>query len=157
MRLNHIQMSRKIAVEILRWQYYSPYDFYNNELTEEAVAEMMDGSHYAIYNRTKELIGFFCIGESAQVPVGRRYGIYERGNIDFGIGMNPQLVGQGHGYGFCTYILEWIKQCSPNKPIRLTVARFNERAVALYEKLGFQAKNTFSSDLADFITMVKQN
>lgn len=155
--LNHIKMDKKTALEILKWQYYPPYNFYNNDLTVETMAEMMNGFHYAIFNNSEELIGFFCIGQSAQVPVGHQYGAYEKDFIDMGLGIDPQLVGQGYGFEFCSSILKWINQYSPNAPIRLTVAIFNERAINLYRKLGFQQVDAFRTDLSDFITMVKNN
>ena len=42
-------------------------------------------------------------------------------------------------------------------PIRLTVAKFNLKAIHLYEKLGFVMENEFSTDFAEFITMIKKD
>ena len=43
-----------------------------------------------------DLVGFYCVGREARVP-----GIAPRDNvIDVGVGMNPALIGRGHGYGF---------------------------------------------------------
>ncbi len=72
-----------------------------------------------------------------------------------GLGMNPKLVGKGSGLNFCSFILFYIEQNYKDIPIRLTVATFNHRAIHLYEKLGFVKKDAFSSDFAEFMTMVK--
>ncbi|WKA60230.1 GNAT family protein [Planococcus shenhongbingii] len=156
LNLQHTEMDKDTAENILNWKYDSPYDFYNNELNEEELAEMLNGSYFAIYNDLKELIGFFCTGYSAQVPTGKKLGMYEENFIDMGLGMNPHLVGRGSGYNFCSYILKYIEENHPKNPIRLTVAEFNSRAIHLYKKLGFVPMKEFGTGFADFTIMVKR-
>lgn len=157
MNLTVKKMDKELATRILKWNYEEPYDFYNNEITEEAMTELLEGSYQGLINEKGELFGFFCIGKSAQVPLGHNAGAYKEDNIDMGLGMNPMLTGKGNGYRFCAYIMSYIKEKYKDKPIRLTVATFNHRAIHLYEKLGFFKKDQFSTKLADFITMVKEN
>ncbi len=151
------KMNEEFATEILNWRYERPYDFYNNELTTAAMEEMMDGSYSALLDNREEFIGFFCTGESAQVPKGHQYGVYKEDFVDMGLGMNPKFVGVGNGFEFCSFIIQYIKENEKGKSIRLTVATFNERAIHLYKKLGFEMKDKFSTDSAEFITMVKEN
>ena len=151
------KLNKKMAKEIINWKYTKPYDFYNNENTDEAMKELLDGSYYALVDECKELIGFFCIGENAQVPIGNQFGVYTEGLVDMGLGMNPNLVGKGNGFEFCTYIIKFIEGHYKGTPIRLTVAKFNLRAIHLYEKLGFVMENEFSTDFAEFITMIKKD
>lgn len=155
MKLRTVKIDRKNAEEILKWKYEPPYDFYNNELNEEELEELLDGSYFAIKNEASELIGFFCMGENAQVPKGRGFGVYEEECMDMGLGMNPKLTGKGDGTRFGISVLNEIEGKAGGLPIRLTVADFNKRAVHLYEKLGFVAKERFSTEAAGFITMVK--
>ena len=56
-------MNKRMANDILNWKYDKPYDFYNNEVTDESMKEILDGSYYALVDEFKELIGFFCIGK----------------------------------------------------------------------------------------------
>lgn len=91
------QMTEAAATEILEWRYRYPYDFYNNEKSEESMAEMLDGSYHIVLNEAGELFGFYCTGKSAQVPAGRKTGAYPSGFIDFGLGMRPAETGQGKG------------------------------------------------------------
>lgn len=147
-------MSKKVAEEILDWKYEQPYDFYNNERTDESMQEMLDGSYYALFDEHKALVGFFCIGKSAQVPSGNH--VYTNGFIDMGLGMNPERVGKRHGQEFCSFVLMYIKEKYKDIPIRLTVAKFNQRAIHLYEKLGFVRKDEFKAGSTDFIVMVKK-
>lgn len=151
------KMKEGMANSILDWKYEKPYDFYNNERSDEALEELLDGSYYALVDEWKVLIGFFCIGKNAQVPIGNRFGVYTGDFVDMGIGMNPHLVCKGNGFEFCTYVIQYIEENYKNTPIRLTVAKFNQRAIHLYRKLGFVQVAEFSSEVAEFITMVKED
>lgn len=149
------KMNSRMAATILDWKYEQPYDFYNNEQTEEALEELLDGSYYAIIDKNKEVIGFFCTGESARVASGNHFGVYKGEFIDMGVGMHPHLVGQGKGFDFCICIMKYIEEKFQSKSLRLTVAMFNERAIHLYKKLGFVKENEFSNDVTEFITMMR--
>lgn len=155
MHLHIKSMNELIAKEILSWKYDTPYDFYNSVDTEDNRKELLDGYYYAIENEDGELFGYFCIGKSAQVPIGHQVNAYRESCIDMGLGMNPKYVGKGNGFFFCSFILQSIERKYKGVPIRLTVATFNKRAVHLYEKLGFKKKAEFCSDKAQFTTMVR--
>ena len=135
------KMSADVASDILGWTYDELYDFYNNELTPEAVSEMLTDSYFAVLDTGKGLVGFFCVGKSAQVP--NDLYTYSQGFIDIGIGMRPELTGQGFGTSFFTVILSHINKTFENLPKRLTVAKFNHRAIRLYEKFGFSQEVEF--------------
>ncbi|MDR7071654.1 GNAT family N-acetyltransferase [Fictibacillus barbaricus] len=149
-------MNEKTAEEILKWTYETPYDFYNNSVTEEGMNELLNGSYYSLRKDDQELLGFYCTGEAAQVPIGYEHGVYNEPLIDMGLGMNPGYTGKGSGYQFVSTIMDFIKEKSGDIPIRLTVAEFNKRAIHLYEKLGFVKEGEFSTPRAAFITMVKR-
>jgi ribosomal protein S18 acetylase RimI-like enzyme len=146
-------MSEKFAVEIVNWRYEAPYDFYNNEVTSEAINEMIENPYYAVINQSEELVGFFCIGSTAQVPIGHQFGAYSEEFLDIGIGMKPDLTGKGLGSTFFSKVLQTIEK---DKPLRLTVAEFNRRAIHLYMKLGFIEKMKFKRDSIEFIVMIKE-
>jgi len=147
-------MNEMYARDIICWRYEEPYDFYNNELSDENMREFMENPYFAIINTHKELIGFYCTGSAAQVPKGRDDNAYSDGYIDIGIGMNPTLTGQGFGTMFVSFIIKNIQQ-EYSIPLRLTVAQFNKRAIYLYEKLGFVKDLEFSTP-TEFITMLKK-
>ena len=156
MKLFIENMNEEIAKDTLGWEYEKPYDFYNNEITDEEMKERLDGSYYVLVNDQKELFGFFCTGENAQVPFGKNFGVYSDESIDMGLGMNPKIVGKGNGFEFCSFILRYIEENYIGSPFRLTVAKFNQRAIHLYEKLGFVKKDEFSTDFEEFMTMIKK-
>lgn len=147
------EMTEIFATDILGWKYEEPYDFYNNDLCDESLKEILESPYYPIVNDKEELVGFFCTGTSAQVPLGRDYGAYLDEYIDVGIGMKPELTGKGYGSEFFSFILNHL-QLENHSPLRLTVATFNTRAIHLYEKLGFTKAMEFTAS-TEFITMKK--
>jgi RimJ/RimL family protein N-acetyltransferase len=149
-------MNEDLARQILTWTYENPYELYNNELTDEAMREILSNSYFAVVDDANELVGFFCIGEAAQVPIGALFGVYQEYLIDIGIGMKPELTGKGLGYTFFSFILKVIKEVFEPNSIRLTVVKTNSRAIHLYEKFGFVKEKEFNQEEMEFITMVKE-
>ncbi|WP_409273240.1 GNAT family N-acetyltransferase [Neobacillus sp. SCS-31] len=148
-------MSEHYASQIVCWNYEPPYDFYNSSASPEGIKELMEQPYYAVLDPYGELIGFFCIGESAQVPAGKKFGAYLEGFIDIGLGMKPELTGKGLGFTFFSRILDYVYCSVPGIPLRLTVASFNERAVGLYRKAGFEELMRFYRGPVEFIVMTK--
>lgn len=148
------EMDDSFALEILAWKYDKPYDSYSNEYSSEAMHELLNHLYFVVVDNQDAIIGYFCIEESAQLPIGEDMGIYPPGYIDVGIGMRPDLTGKGKGELFLSFILEQLHAGAI--PIRLTVAVFNTRAIHLYERLGFVKDQEFPKDDVVFMTMVKR-
>jgi [ribosomal protein S18]-alanine N-acetyltransferase len=150
------KMTEDFAIQILQWQYESPYDFYNNELTDESLKELMNDTYLAVIDENKQITGYYCTGISAIVPAGKEYGAYNENMIDLGLGLKPGLTGAGRGRSFLTFILQNIENANiESLPLRLTVANFNKRAIKLYEKVGFITQQSFNSNGIPFQTMIK--
>lgn len=147
-------MSEADAREIMSWRYLPPYDIYNGEDSDDSRRELLDGTYRAV-TAQGVLFGFYCTGKSAQVPAGERIGLYTAGPVDIGLGMKPDKTGAGRGADFLSFILRDIACRHPGKALRLTVARFNERAIGLYAKAGFVAAGEFTTDSASFQVMTK--
>jgi len=141
-------MTREWAGQIQEWTYGAPYDFYNQPPSEEGVAELMT---YQAIVEEHELIGFYCIDSPAQVP-NSTYP-YSSDFTDIGLGMRPDLTGKGYGKSFVTYVME--RAMERRKPLRLTVASFNERAIHLYETVGFRTITSFERNEIPFQVMVR--
>ncbi len=156
MKLHIENMNREFVEEILNWNYKKPYDVYNNEPTAENIKGFLDGSYFALINDEGDLAGFFCIGKNARIPEGLKYGVYFEPLLDVGFGMHPELTGRGGGYQFCSFILNTIEEKYKKTKFRLTVAKFNTRAIHLYEKLGFEKEDEFRNDYREFMTMVRK-
>lgn len=149
------RMTKERAIEILNWTYETPYNFYNNEVSDAAIRELLNGTYRVITDENGELIGFYCAGDDARVFAGISVGAYDEERIDVGFGMKPNLTGQGYGLTFCAFILDQVREHHQGKPLRLTVATFNKRAIRLYEKLGFRKQINFYRNETEFMTMVK--
>ncbi|WP_031539961.1 MULTISPECIES: GNAT family N-acetyltransferase [unclassified Bacillus (in: firmicutes)] len=135
------KITEEVAREILSWTYLPPYDLYNSEVTEEALQEFAENPYYALY-KDGALVGFYCTGYAAQVPIGYFFQAYPEGYLDIGLGMRPDLTGRGQGTAFLQFIIASIET---TQPLRLTVAAFNKRAIALYEKFGFHKVSSFTN------------
>jgi len=154
-------MRESLAQEIVSWQYGEEYAVYSMDGSVDLLTEILDGSYYALVDGAENIIGHYCIGNSAQVPSVVQDEMYKADCIDFGLGMNPSLVGRGLGKHFLRFILDCVELDHPGKRIRLTVATFNKRAIKLYENAGFVEVNRFSKvtadDACEFIVMVQNN
>ena len=140
-------MTEEAARAVLAWRYEGLYAFYDADPQDlhDGLREMLDGSYYAATDEQGALVGFFCFGMPAQVPSGHLYDLYADEALDIGLGMRPDLTGRGLGRGFLTAGLDFARQRFPPATFRLAVAAFNQRAIRLYEKVGFQAVTTFVS------------
>jgi [ribosomal protein S18]-alanine N-acetyltransferase len=156
MKLFMKEMTEEFAIEILQWKYKSPYDFYNNKLSQEGLEELLHYQYFAVTDQDNILVAFYCIGQAAQVPKGNDFGVYTEDLIDIGLGIRSDLTGLGKGNIFFKFIIESIKDLTKTSAFRLTVAKFNKRAIRLYEKFGFVKIDEFYTIRAEFITMVKK-
>lgn len=140
-------MEEKDSKEICKWVYQSKYSVYNIKEDDENVSEFLNGEYYSAFDEEDQLVGFFCYGRSAQVPAGRTYGIYKDGSyIDIGLGMRPDLCGQGRGYAFMLEGMKFAAELFSKRKFRLTVAAFNQRAIKLYLKIGFYPVFSFPTN-----------
>lgn len=140
-----VQMTDTYAGIISKWRYPAPYDIYN--FTEADASE-----HYKVMlSNTDEVVGFYCIGEAARVPLNSESTPYNcSGYVDVGLGLRPDLCGRGLGKELLETALHDIRIGLGFYSYRLTVATFNERAIKLYKQFEFKTIDKFSnaSDIA---------
>jgi RimJ/RimL family protein N-acetyltransferase len=83
-------------------------------------------------------VGFFCFGQSAQVPEGHATGTYaDPRALDVGLGLRPDLTGCGLGLSFVLAGLDIALATFHPSQFRMSVDTFNRRAIAVYERAGF--------------------
>lgn len=148
-------MTEGDAACICGWTYPVPYAMYDLEPGD--VGMLMDPElHYHAVYAGAALAGFACYGEDAQVIGGR----YVEAALDIGCGMDPARVGQGQGGAFVAAIVDYA--CATWHPavLRLSVATFNHRAIAVYRRAGFHAIGRFlgttRGGTATFQTMLRR-
>ena len=107
--------------ELATWRYEPPYDFYDGDLEPPnnperyAVAREADGA----------IAGFYYFEPKGDV-------------LEYGLGLRPDLTGRGLGLEFFRAGLELGRERHSPRLIRLYVAAFNTRAIAVYERAGFR-------------------
>ena len=131
------------ARAILSWQYDPLYDIYNlgSSDPEDTLRYLLDpqNAFHSIYGQTGELVGFCSFGPDGQVAGGD----YSTPALDIGLGVRPDLTGQGRGSDYVNAVTDFAyRPYSPNW-LRVTIAAFNSRARRVWEKAGFEAMQTF--------------
>ncbi|WP_088006453.1 GNAT family N-acetyltransferase [Indiicoccus explosivorum] len=130
------EMSQEEAEEIaFGWHYDGVYAFYDVEADEEDLAEFLDpaerdGTVFAGHS-IHGLSGFFSISQVNNEA------------IEIGLGLRPDLTGQGIGAAFVEEGLSFAKKQFCFSRVTLSVASFNQRAIRLYKKMGFIRETTF--------------
>lgn len=114
------------------WHYDGPYAFYDLGADPEDYQEMITpaqrGDHYyQMLTATGELYGYFVAEPTA-----------EAGVVDVGLGMHPNITGQGHAQQFLAEIITFLRTHYEVKTLIFDVASFNIRAQKAYERAGFR-------------------
>ena len=144
-------MTQEQAEEIVHsWHYEGDYSFYDMDADPEDLQEFLDpeqrkDSYFAV-NQDEEVIGFYSFIQAAD------------NTIDIGLGMKPELTGNGRGLKFLKAGLEFAESTYSPQKITLSVAAFNKRAITLYQNIGFQEVGRFAQatngSTFEFVKMV---
>ncbi len=70
--------------------------------------------------------------------------------LDIGLGVRPDLTGQGRGATFANEVIEFGKRTYAPARLRVTIAAFNHRAQRVWDKMGFKRVQTFTRPGAQF-------
>ncbi|HLW03829.1 MAG TPA: GNAT family protein [Ktedonobacterales bacterium] len=135
-------MDESDARAIQSWRYEGEYAVYNAGADgDDGFTEMLDrrSPYYAVRDERGELIGFFCYGTSASIGGSAEPGIYtEDRRVLIGLGLRPDLTGKGLGLDFVNAGLAFGKEQFAPATFGLYVMTFNQRAIRVYERAGFQ-------------------
>ncbi len=151
MKLEFRIPSENDAKHIATWKYNGIYSFYDNDKTEAkkewALNIHNEENAFVIYNEKNELIGNCSFD-------------YDEGQIMLGVQMKPDLTGKGMGTEIVETILNFGREKYKFNNIELLVAKFNKRAIRVYEKLGFKIIEEFvwnvNGEEKEFIAMRKE-
>lgn len=133
-------MTSEAADRIATWRYQDPYGFYDLQKDAKDLAEFMDPESWrigeldqrdtivAVY-RDGELAGYFSFAGSPDL-------------CTIGLGLAPELTGCGLGPGFVEAGLSFARERWGVSSFRLEVASFNQRAIRVYERCGFDKQGT---------------
>ena len=143
---------------LIGWQYAEPYRLYNfaSDGPAEALQFFADpaNAYHAAIDAGGELVAYRCFGADAQV----RGGNYPDDALDTGGGMRPDLTGQGLGLPMLQAGLALGRQLYAPRAFRVTVAAFNQRALAVVGRAGFQPAQRFTRavDGREFVVLVRE-
>jgi RimJ/RimL family protein N-acetyltransferase len=116
------------AREVETWHYEPPWDFYDLDSDPEDAAAMRD--------RSRDPRRRAVLGENGSLDA-YWYFDWQADVVEVGIGLRPDLTGRGLDESFLRAQLEYASQRWQPATFRLFVAAWNERAIRLYERLGF--------------------
>ena len=141
-------MTEEEAEEVISWRYPGEYAFYDMERDVEDRAELRAAhvreAKYFSALQNSELIGFFEFDVDGDV-------------VELGLGLRPDLTGQGRGPTFLEAALAFARERFGAERFRLRVAEFNRRAIAVYERAGFVVDRRYVHDFYgtpyDFLEM----
>ena len=107
--------------ELAGWRYPPPYDFYDGDVDPVLNPER----YFGAWDENGELVGFYYFEEKPP-------------DLDYGLGLRPDLTGRGLGLEFFLAGLAFARERYEPRRAFLHVAEFNERARRVYERAGFE-------------------
>ena len=128
-------MEQVDAKAIAFWRYPDPFSFYDWAADPDDLAELLDAEsrgdrYFAVDDETGDLVGFFSF--KPRPPA-----------LELGLGLAPARTGQGLGEDFVRAGLDYAWSRFAPEEFVLSVARFNRRAITVYERAGFEPVRVF--------------
>src|SRR3954471_10114534 len=111
MQIRIERASEATLEELATWRYPPPYDFYDGDADPIVNPERF----YEALDERGELVGFY-------------YYEPKPPDLDYGLGLRPDLVGRGLGRDFFLAGLAFARERYRPRRVSLHVAAFNERA-----------------------------
>jgi len=115
--------------EVVTWRYEPPYDFYDLASDPADAAAMADPAQ-ADHRRA-------VLGDDGSLDAFLWFDWHDD-VVEVGLEVRPDLTGRGLGESFFRAQLEYASEQWHPATFRLFVTVWNERAIRLYERLGFR-------------------
>jgi ribosomal-protein-alanine N-acetyltransferase len=140
------------ADAVAAWRYQPPYDFYDTAADPSSLVEVLDSRRWGhiFFSAFASCPSSYPSSSSSPPESGREElaGFLELTArpgevIEIGLGLRPDLTGQGLGLPCVEACLDFARRRSRPQVFALDVATFNQRARAVYEKAGFVPGDTF--------------
>ena len=133
-----IMTQEQAEIIAFNWHYDGKYSFYDMEADKEDLDEFLNSAKRSdttfVVTKENDLLGFFSFNKVNQ------------NTIDIGLGMRPDLTGRGAGEQFVRAGIEFAESNYTPDKITLSVASFNQRAIKVYRKIGFEDVAFFKQD-----------
>lgn len=131
-------MTEVDALAVAGWRYPEQYAFYNADADPADLAELLDPAewglrYFAVDGDDHQLAGFFVFK-----PAGE--------DVEIGLGLRPELTGDGLGGAFIEAGLQFAEQRFAARSFSLAVATFNTRAITVYCRAGFRVVQSYQHE-----------
>lgn len=137
-RFRVVPMNIRHCQDICTWEYEPPYDIYQwsswSQMEEEA-EEFGDDEIRATQ--------YICVLDEEDTLIGYAQLFPLVGVTRLGLGMRPELCGQGLGTEFVQCIVDEARRRRPDDEIDLEVLEWNHRARKAYYKAGFRETDRY--------------
>lgn len=154
-RFYAVPMEESHGKEICSWVYNPPYNIYGFLPWEQMKAleiefgdpKLRQDQYISVLNASRDLVGFAQI--FPMVNVSR-----------LGLGLRPDLCGQGLGKSFVELVVQESLRRHPGLEVDLEVLTWNERAIRTYLHAGFRITDEYArrtpDGMGNFYCMVYQ-
>jgi len=154
MNFKILSMNEIYAHEIAyNWKYEGIYSFYNMTEDNKDLEEFLDPEFwdhiFAVLDDKKDLCGFFSYETKENI-------------LWIGLGLRPDLTGHGIGKEFTDACINFglARNNCLKDYVMLSVAKFNTRAIKVYEKIGFKITEEYeqqtNGSIYPFLKMRKE-
>lgn len=116
------------GMDIATWRYPGPWSVYDS-----VDAPRADDGFWAVEDASARLVGFCCFGQEARVPGQPE----SAGVLDVGLGLRPEVTGQGYGSEFARTVVAYARTVAPDATLRCVVQEWNARSRRVAEAAGF--------------------
>ena len=124
-------MDQYAAGEVAAWSYPGVYALYDFAADANDLAELLDADSRAGRYFIARLAGHGLVGFVELKPAGED-------SVEIGLGLRPECTGRGFGGAFVTHVCAWTAKRCGVTTIIVRVATFNARAIAVYQRVGFE-------------------
>lgn len=133
-------LSDTTAAEISQWEYHKPFDVYNFKGTPNG---------YLLDESTWGTEQFCLVDADTGAVLGQVACQFEESDLWVGWSMSPALCGKGNGAAFVTKCVEEIRAAKNyTGRMLLRVAAWNQRAIKVYQRVGFVYVETIQDEIA---------
>jgi ribosomal-protein-alanine N-acetyltransferase len=130
-------MTQDDAEAVAGWRYPAPHAFYDWTADPGDLAELLDAA-------SRERGGYLAVDDEAGDLVGFGSCREDGGVVTLGLGLRPDHTGRGLGAAFLAALLDCARERFAPQAFALSVAAFNQRAITVYERAGFERVRVFT-------------